>query len=66
MAKKKTSGGLTGLERFGGTVFFVFYLLHHTSYLWRRGPPGIWRGSCWGAPSPRSCTARPITTDSSP
>ena len=27
MAKKKTSGGLTGLERFGGTVFFVFYLL---------------------------------------
>ena len=27
MAKKKTSVGLTGLERFGGTVFFVFYLL---------------------------------------
>ena len=27
MAKKKHSGGLTKLERVGGTVFFVFYLL---------------------------------------
>lgn len=27
MAKKKAETGLTGLERFGGGVFFVFYLL---------------------------------------
>ena len=27
MAKRKSSGGLTGLERSGGTVFFVCYLL---------------------------------------
>lgn len=27
MAKKKPAGGLTGLERVGGTIFFVFYLL---------------------------------------
>ena len=27
MARKKSTGGLTNLERFGGTVFFVFYLL---------------------------------------
>lgn len=27
MAKKKSSGGLTNLERFGGTIFFVLYLL---------------------------------------
>ena len=27
MAKRKTSSGLTNLERFGGTIFFVFYLL---------------------------------------
>lgn len=27
MAKKKASGGLTNPERFGGTIFFVFYLL---------------------------------------
>lgn len=27
MAKKKNAGGLTRLERTGGTVFFVFYLL---------------------------------------
>ncbi len=27
MARKKGTGGLTNLERFGGTVFFVFYLL---------------------------------------
>lgn len=27
MAKKKTSAGLTNLERFGGTIFFVVYLL---------------------------------------
>ena len=27
MAKRKTSAGLTNLERFGGTAFFVFYLL---------------------------------------
>jgi len=27
MAKKKADSGLTGLERFGGTAFFVFYLL---------------------------------------
>ena len=27
MAKKKTSGGLTNLERVGGTIFFVCYLL---------------------------------------
>ncbi len=27
MARKKASGGLTGLERTGGTVFFVVYLL---------------------------------------
>ena len=27
MAKKKISGGLTGLERVGGTIFFVCYLL---------------------------------------
>lgn len=27
MAKKKAEAGLTGLERFGGGVFFVFYLL---------------------------------------
>lgn len=27
MAKKKAAAGLTGAERFGGTVFFVFYLL---------------------------------------
>ena len=27
MAKKKETGGLTRLERVGGTVFFVFYLL---------------------------------------
>lgn len=27
MAKRKGTGGLTNLERFGGTIFFVFYLL---------------------------------------
>ncbi|MCI8970785.1 MAG: CPBP family intramembrane metalloprotease [Oscillibacter sp.] len=27
MAKKRPSAGLTNLERFGGTIFFVFYLL---------------------------------------
>lgn len=27
MARKKAAAGLTGLERFGGGVFFVFYLL---------------------------------------
>ena len=63
MAEKKRAGGLTRLERAGGTVFFAFYLLLLPL---AAEPARRLAGELLGGGSRRSCTARSTITRFSP